>query len=454
VTDTERIVFKPQPGLQERAASCTADIAILGGAAGCGKSWISVFEAARNHNVPGYGAIIFRRLSPELMGSGSVWEEAQGMYPYLGAHMREDKLDCQFPSGASIRFSHMQREKDKFSHKSKSYALIIFEEVTDFTEGQFWYLYSRNRSTCGVRPYMRATCNPDPDSFVRKLIDWWIGEDGLPIPERSGVLRWFTRVGDEIEWADTREELLEKFDHLDPEDVDPSSFTFIGGTLDDNPALTSKDRSYRGKLAKLPRVERERLLGGNWNVRVSAGDYFKRSEFRSVRTVPGTIVKTIRGWDRAASEPTEENPEPNATAGVKMAKLDNDKYIVLHVEWMQKRGGAVDTAIVNTAALDGRETTVGLYQDPAAAGKREADQMALKLAGFDFEILPTTQSKEVNAAPYSSQVQHDNVYILEGDWNERFLTEHESFPKGKLKDQVDAASLAFNLLQEDEWELV
>src|SRR5205823_14630350 len=45
----------------------------------------------------------------------------------------------------------------------------------------------RNRSTCGVRPYIRATCNPDADCWVCEFLAWWIDpETGLPIPARAG----------------------------------------------------------------------------------------------------------------------------------------------------------------------------------------------------------------------------------------------------------------------------
>ena len=57
---------------------------------------------------------------------------------------------------------------------------------------------------------MRATCNPDPDSFVRRLIDWWIGPDGYPIKERSGVIRWFVRdEAGALRWFDTKEAAYE-----------------------------------------------------------------------------------------------------------------------------------------------------------------------------------------------------------------------------------------------------
>jgi hypothetical protein len=65
-------------------------------------------------------------------------------------------------------------------------------------------MVSRNRSTCGVRPYIRATCNPDADSWVADFLAWWIDpETGLRIPERAGMLRYYIRVADKIIWADT-----------------------------------------------------------------------------------------------------------------------------------------------------------------------------------------------------------------------------------------------------------
>jgi hypothetical protein len=65
--------------------------------------------------------------------------------------------------------------------------LICFDELTHFRAHQFFYMVSRNRSTCGVRPYIRATCNPDADSWVANFLAWWIDpETGFPIPERAG----------------------------------------------------------------------------------------------------------------------------------------------------------------------------------------------------------------------------------------------------------------------------
>ena len=85
-----------------------------------------------------------------------------------------------------------------------------FDELTHFSAHQFFYMVSRNRSTCGVRPYIRATCNPDADSWVAEFLAWWIDQEtGLPIPERAGVLRYYIRVSGKIVWADRPEELMQ-----------------------------------------------------------------------------------------------------------------------------------------------------------------------------------------------------------------------------------------------------
>src|SRR5690606_12789818 len=121
--------------------------------------------------------------------------------------------------------------------------------------GQFAYMLSRNRSTCGVRPYIRGTLNPDPDHWTRSFIDWWIGGNGLAIPERSGVIRYFVNVDDVIHWADTPDELIAQFSYL-PKPPIPKSFTFIGASVYDNRILMEADPGYLANLMAMNKVER------------------------------------------------------------------------------------------------------------------------------------------------------------------------------------------------------
>ena len=251
-----------QPGPQTAFARSSADIAIFGGAAGGGKSWALVAEGARVASNGG-AAVIFRRTSVELTGGGSIWDEASELYSRCGATLRQHPtLDARFPGGGIVEFRHLQHENDVYGHQGKQYDLVGFDELTHFTHRQFWYLYSRLRTRGGqLRPYVRGTCNPDPNSFVRKLVDWWIGEDGYPFRERAGVLRWFVRDAGELHWSNDPDELQERFQRR------PQSLTFVPATLDDNAILTARDPDYRSKLMALEEVERARLLGGNWDVR-------------------------------------------------------------------------------------------------------------------------------------------------------------------------------------------
>jgi len=260
-------IGKPQDGPQKISFGINCDVLIYGGQAGGGKSWMLVNKPLNSVHIKGFYGAIFRRTFPQLKGQGGVWDECQEPYRALGARMREgQELDATFPSGANIAFRHLQHEKTIYDYQGHQFAYLGFDELTHFTATQFFYLLGRNRSTCGVKPYVRATCNPQP-GWVADFLEWWIDQDtGLGIPERSGVVRFFIRNGDsdEIIWGDSKEELIDQFPEYSPEDI--LSCTFVMATLEDNKILNKKDPGYRGKLMALSRIERNRLLGGNWKI--------------------------------------------------------------------------------------------------------------------------------------------------------------------------------------------
>src|SRR5699024_3984937 len=220
---------------------------------GSGKSHALLMEALRNTGVPGFTAVVFRRSYPDIMNPGSLWDKAQELYRRVGAKLVATPSPvATFPSGAVVRFGHLQYERSKYDWQGSEICLECWDELCHFTWTQFTYMLSRNRSTCGVKPYVRASCNPDPDSWVRKFIDWWLDEDGFPIPERSGALRYFAIISDEVEWGDSASELTERFG----EDVQPLSFTFIPAKLTDNKILMKADPDYMARLKGLADYER------------------------------------------------------------------------------------------------------------------------------------------------------------------------------------------------------
>lgn len=266
--------IRPQPGFQEQFLSSPADIVIGGSGAGVGKTFAELLEAIRHVGNGQFGAVIFRRTYSQITNEGGLWDESMKLYPYLGGVPKESKMTWEFPSGATVSFSHLQYDKDVFAFQGSQIPLIIFDELTHFSDSQFWYMLSRNRSTCGVKPYIRASCNPDPDSFVSKLVEWYIDQEtGFPIPERSGVLRYFIRDNGNIIWGDTKQEVILQCQYLfenlkdsNPEDL-IKSFTFIPGSIYDNKKLLQIDPSYLANLLAQDESEKQRLLYGNWKIR-------------------------------------------------------------------------------------------------------------------------------------------------------------------------------------------
>jgi predicted phage terminase large subunit-like protein len=447
----ETIEIRPQPK-QELFHASNADIAIFGGAAGPGKSWSLVYEPLKWVGLPQFTGVIFRRNRTQLVGGGSVWEESQSLYPMAGGIPRGGNiLDWRFPAGARIEFNHLQHENDKLSHKSKQYCYIGFDECTDFTEGQFWYLLSRNRSMCGVRPYIRGATNPDPDSHIRKLIDWWIDKSGYPIPERSGVLRWFIRIKNDLHWADSEDALKSKFSYLPDDQLRPKSLTFIPALLDDNQILLEKDPDYRANLLAMHELDRLALMGGNWNVRPQSGDYFPRAKAQFVDHPPDDLIEACRGWDKAATAPSPANPDPDWTAGVKVGRARSGLYYVLDAVRDRKGPLDVEQMITGGAEQDGKRCKVGLWQDPAQAGKFDVAHLTRLLAGYVVNICPASKNKEAFAKPFSSQWLAGNVRIVRGQWNDAYVNEMDAFPcndDNVKDDHVDASSVAFNTVAE------
>lgn len=434
------IEIRPQAGAQEKFLSTPADICIYGGAAGGGKSWGLLLEPLRHTHNPQFSAVIFRRTTKQVRNPGGMWDESSKLYPMVGADGKESVLEWKFPSGAMLKFAHMEHEKNRLDWQGSQIPLICFDELTHFTKGQFMYMLSRNRSTCGVRPYVRATTNPDSDSWVAGFISWWIDPDtGYPIIERSGALRWFVRNGDNLVWADTPEELQKQF----PGEA-PKSVTFISASIFDNKILLEKDPGYLSNLKALPRVERERLLGGNWKVKPAAGLFFRREMFEIVDAAPADAIR-VRYWDRAATEKTQDN-DPDFTAGVKMSRAPNGVFYIEHVTRLQASPHKVEHAIRNAATQDGQQCPIVLEQDPGQAGKAEISYYVRGLAGFTVRAENVTANKITRASPFSAQCEAGNVKLVRGPWNDAYITELESFPEGSHDDQVDASSGAFKAL--------
>ncbi len=443
-------VIRPQAGPQTAFLASPADIAIYGGSAGGGKTWALLMEPLRHVANREFGAVFFRRTTVQVRNEGGLWDESEKLYPLLGADAKEHVLEWKFPSGASVSFAHLEHDKTVQNWQGSQIPLICFDELTHFSAKQFWYMVSRNRSMSGVRPYIRATCNPDADSWVAQFIAWWIDQKtGCAIPERAGVLRWFVRIGDSIIWADSPEGLS---DYKTPDEngelkpIPPKSVTFVPAKLSDNKALMAADPSYLANLMALPTVERERLLGGNWKIRPAAGLLFRRGWCEVVDAVPAG-AKWVRGWDLGATPKTDSN-DPDWTAGTKLGRLPDGRYVVANHVRDRLSPSGVERLIKNTAEADSREVAISLPQDPGQAGKSQVANLTKMLAGFNVRATPESGDKVTRFSAFSAQAEAGNVLVLRGPWNEEWFSSLEGFPDAAHDDDADSTSRAFNALIE------
>ena len=451
-------IVKPQPGPQTAFMATPANVCIYGGAAGGGKSFGLLMSALRYKNVPGFGCTIFRRNFNQIFSQGGLWDESMKIYQGIrGADPKFARGQWWFRNQnggivSKVTFAHIERDEDVHKWQGSQICEIGFDELTHFSEKTFFYMLSRNRSTCGVEPFIRATCNPDADSWVAKFIEWWIDPDtGYPIPERSGKLRWFVRRDEILYWANTKQELWKQFDLKTPEEkAEPRSVTFIMSKLEDNQDLLKVNPGYMANLKAMSVIERERLLHGNWKIKAAAGLFFKRSQVGDYLSfVPDDVIEWVRCWDLAATEKTE-NGDPAFTSGVLMGKRKNGRYIVADVVNKQMSASDVRQTIKHTAQQDiakYKRVKIRLPKDPGQAGKEQAESYIKFLAGFNVVTVAETGSKEARAEPMAAQWQAGNFDVLTGAWNEEYLQQLENFPDSKFKDMVDASANAFTELE-------
>ena len=374
---------------------------------------------------PAYQAILLRRTFTEL--EKSLIQRSHQLYPQLGGKYKSDSKIWTFAGGERIHFGHCEHDTDVMQYKSAEFQFIGFDELTDFNEYPYTYMFSRLRSSKKVPLRMRAGTNPGGRGHDWVMHRWrfWLDPDCEPRAAPGEVLYVVT--------TDEGEELVKKGCH-------PMAMgrCFVPSTIDDNQYLRGTD--YEVNLSVLDAVERERLRKGNWLIKPSAGLYFKRQWCEMVDAAP-LNARWCRYWDRAATEKGGDY-----TAGVKMARTPDGRLYVGDVARFQHSPGGVMARIKYLAAEDGRDCVVGLSEDPGAAGKFETAEYAKQLIGFNVRFIRETGNKLTRFQPFSAQAERHMICVVRGHWNEKYFQELEGFPDVAHDDQIDASSGAMQLL--------
>lgn len=430
---------------------------------------------------PLFSGYVVRKNATDFKKGGGAFEEAIRMFRAYDPKMRYTKQPMQitFSSGATINFIGLDGEAGMDAIQGIQITCAMIDEATHLSESEITWLITRLRATSEhISPCIWLTCNPDPDSFLCDwLSDYYLypmgtivdGElvEGRPIPERNGETRYYLRIGNDMKWSSSYEELFDQYHSFFPVNEDgsstcvPQSFSFIGATCLDNPLMLKKNPNYVAQLASSPRVKMERLLRGNWFAREEESGYFKRHWTPLVKTIDESKVKRrVRAFDLAASVPSETNPCPDYTASVLLTRMLDDQIIVEHVEQYHKRAGEVEDAVLDTIQDDikryGGNYQAYLPQDPAAAGitarKHWARLAMLRGVPIRFSRVSSQSGKVTNFLPFSASAENGMVSVLEDrDWNKIFFAELEKFDGKRStatrKDDIaDSLSLAFNII--------
>ena len=274
--DMDNIIW-PQPGGQEMFLNCKADVCFFGGSAGGGKSYAIPIDALKWVGIPTFEAVVCRKTYAQMFDPGGMWVTADKILSKHGGRpKRGDKPQIKMPSGATIYFKHSQYSKDvERNWQGVQGEVIYVDEATQFDREEFNYILGRIRGDTGINGYIRCTCNPDPNSWVKELIKWFIGDDGFAIEERCGVVRYFVNENDQYISADNPEELVKIFP-----DCMPMSYTFIRGKVEENKCV---HRDYVKKLHMQDESQKHRLLRGNWNEIENPNSMFPRRFFNDNR---------------------------------------------------------------------------------------------------------------------------------------------------------------------------
>jgi predicted phage terminase large subunit-like protein len=376
--------------------------ALYGGAAGGGKSSALLMGGLQFVQMPDYSAIIFRRNYTDMLLRDAVMDRAKAWLINKDCRWSADAHTWRFPSGASLAFGFLDNPNDKYRYQSAAFQYIGWDEVTQFEENDYLFMYSRLRKPkdSPIPLRMRAASNPGGRGHM------WVRDRFINPETRKAA--------------------------------------FIPALLDDNPYIDKA--SYEESLNRLDAVTRRQYRYGDWDVQAS-GNMFRRESWKLVEDYPRNGM-TIRAWDFAGTESTGKN-DPDWTVGTKMCMLGG-RYWILDVVRARLSPAGVENLIRNTAHMDGYGVEIWLEQEPADAGLTVVQHYAREvLSGYSCFYERAKDSKTERAKGFSAAVENGNVSLLEGRWRREFVDELALFPTdGVHDDQEDSASLAFRKLSE------
>lgn len=397
---TKYVIKTPYPK-QEHFLMLDEREVFYGGAGFGGKSFALLMAALQFVDIPGYNALLIRRTFKELNKPEALLDLAHKWLAQTDARWRGDKNRYEFPSGATLTFGYMEHEGDKYQYTGVNWQFIGFDEVTQFTESQYSFLFG----------------------WLRKTAD-----NPVPLRLRSAS----NPIGPGRLWAKER--------FVDPTARgDPNAPGFVPATIRDN--LSADEAEYMKSVEHMDPITKAQILAGDWEAQTEGT--FRRHWF-PIKDAISAGLRLVRYWDLAATE-AAPGKDPSWTVGA-LVGSDAGLYYICDIKRDRLTPRNVEKLIEQTAKTDGQAVKIRMEQEPGSSGVGVIDYYTKLLAGYDFKGDKVTGPKEIRVNALACQAEAKNVFLLVAFWNKEFLDEIQVFPGGGHDDQVIAASGAFNEL--------
>ncbi len=353
---------------------------------------------------PQYRALMIRKTYADLSLPDSLMDRANQWLRETDAEWVDKTKTWEFPNGSSLTFAYLQSSQDKFRYSGSAFHFVAFDELTQFKEEDYRFLFSRVRKATADPIPLRMRCATNPGN---------IGHD----------------------WV--KERFLEGGE---PEAL------FIKSLLTDNPFLDQE--SYRKALSKLDPVTRQQLENGDWDIGLE-GEMFKRHWFPIVPGVDARYTKhRVRFWDLASTAPGDATKDPDFCASCLMGMAAIDDYCISDITNVRYNESETEAFIASVVHSDGPGVIQVFEREGGSDGKllHEAWKKTI-LKGVISEFIPSRHSKIIRAKLPSAAAERGEIKLLEAEWNKMLLDQLTKFPNVLHDDITDCVSGSFTYLQ-------
>lgn len=376
-TPTVVKIWEPQPGPQALAIGAPfVNELLFGGARGGGKSDFLLGDFLQDI---GQGAIwrgiIFRHTYPQL---DELITRAKEIFTPLGAHYKVSEKMFVFPSGATLKMRHLEKEQDADNYQGHQYTWIGWDELGNWANlNAYKKMKACLRSAQGA-VHKRIRCSANPGGIGHHAVKNYY-----------------------IDHAPKGLQLIQNVD----EDGTVTSRMFIPSRVYDNKILLDNDPTYIANLRELGTPELVRAwLEGDWNV--ITGAYFP--EFSTAKHVlePFQVPaywNRFRSMDWGSSSPFSV-----------LWHAVSDGFLTPSGNWLP--AGAVITYREFYGCVPGK-VNEGIKWPANKVGKRIAEIEARANERMSYGVIDPSAFKWDGGPSHAERLAEEGAYFRKADNN-------------------------------------